>query len=136
MSDSKKQHDAALNERVDAVCQWMDNEGAGMARKLGETPGVAAVAVGSAWTQTPPAEQGTYWHWNGDEDCAPLPIFVLWSGFSRKCFVSRGQLGIEHAIDCDQYGGWWMPLKAPPLPNAGDVPRAGNGAAPKEKNTL
>ena len=69
------------------------------------------------WTQTPPAEQGTYWHWNGDEDCAPLPIFVLWSGFSGKCFVSCGQLGFKDAIDCDKYGGWWLPLYAPPLPN-------------------
>lgn len=70
-----------------------------------------------AWTQTPPALQGEYWHWNGDEDSAPLPMFVLWSGTSGKCFVSRGQLGIEHAIDCDEYGGWWLPLYAPPLPN-------------------
>lgn len=76
-----------------------------------------APATGSAWTQNPPTEQGTYWHWNGDEDCAPLPMFVLWSGHTGKCFVSMGQLGIEHAIDCDQYGGWWMPLYAPPLPN-------------------
>lgn len=91
----------------------------------GPRPSGLSVAQGSAptWTQNPPTEQGRYWHWNGDEDCAPLPMFILWSGHTGKCFVSRGQLGIEHAIDCDQYGGWWMPLYAPPLPNTQDVPR-------------
>lgn len=69
-----------------------------------------------AWTQIPPTTQGTYWHWSGDKDSAPLPMFVLWSGTSGKCFVSRGQLGIEHAIDCDQYGGWWKPLLHPAVP--------------------
>ena len=90
------------------------------------TVDVGSLARGSAptWTQNPPTEQGEYWHWNGDEDCAPLPMFVLWSGHSGKCFVSRGQLGIEHAIDCDQYGGWWMPLYAPPLPNTSAQTRA------------
>ncbi len=68
------------------------------------------------WTQNPPTDQGTYWHWNGDIDCAPLPVFVLWSGTTGKCFVSTGQLGITEPVDCDQYGGWWRPLYAPPLP--------------------
>lgn len=72
----------------------------------------------AAWTQTPPTEQGTYWHWNGDNDCAPLPMFVLWSGSDNKCFVSQGQLGISHAIMCEDYGGWWMPLFEPELPTA------------------
>lgn len=65
------------------------------------------------WTTTPPTEQAWYWHWNGDHDCAPLPISVLYSGTSGKCFVSMGQLGIKHAIDCDQYGGFWMKLERP-----------------------
>ncbi len=69
------------------------------------------------WTQTPPSEQGTYWHWNGDSDSAPVPIFVLWSGTTGKCFVSRGQLGMEHATDCDEYGGGWMPLPDPKTPD-------------------
>lgn len=69
------------------------------------------------WTQTPPTHQGQYWHWNGDDTCSPLPMFILWSGTSGKCFVSAGQLGITEAIDCDKYGGWWMRLLAPPLPN-------------------
>lgn len=70
------------------------------------------------WTQTPPTHQGEYWHWNGDEDAAPMPMFVMWSGTSGKCFVSAGQLGITEAIDCDKYGGWWMMLITPQLPNA------------------
>ena len=79
----------------------------------------AAIAQqNDAWTETPPKEQGTYWHWNGDRDSAPVPIFVLYSGFSGKCFVTKGQLGMDHATDCDQYGGWWMPLADPELPGA------------------
>ena len=90
----------------------------------------------AGWTKTPPTIQGEYWHWNGDEDSAPLPMFVLWSGTSGKCFVSRGQLGIENAVDCDEYGGWWMPLYAPPLPNNGHEPRAGDALTLKQKNIL
>ena len=69
-----------------------------------------------AWTQQPPTEQGWYWNWNGDADCAPLPHSVMWGGLSGKCFVSRGQLGLTVAVDCDKYGGWWAPCEAPPIP--------------------
>lgn len=55
----------------------------------------------TTWTQETPQSQGWYWHWNGDADCAPLPTSVLFSGFLGKCFVSRGQLGITKAVDCD-----------------------------------
>lgn len=68
------------------------------------------------WTQVPPSEQGEYWHWNGDIDCCPVPMFVLWCGSTDKCFVSRGQLGIEHAIDCEEYGGWWKKMITPKVP--------------------
>jgi hypothetical protein len=68
------------------------------------------------WSQQPPVHGGTYWHWNGDYDSGPLPIFVMWSGTSGKCFVSMGQLGLTHAIDCDKYGGWWKELPDPTLP--------------------
>ncbi len=71
----------------------------------------------ATWTKTPPTEQGTYWHWNGDQDSAPVPIFVLYSGFTGKCFVTMGQLGMDHATDCDEYGGWWMPLPDPKTPD-------------------
>jgi len=69
-----------------------------------------------SWTEEPPTEQGQYWHWNGHRDCGPEPMFVLFSGTTGKCFVSKGQLGLEHAVDCDEYGGWWMRMIAPPLP--------------------
>jgi ribosomal protein L37AE/L43A len=68
------------------------------------------------WTQDPPSECGNYWHWSGDPDSAPTPIFVLWSGTSRKCFVTAGQLGLPEAIDCDEFGGWWKRLTAPGTP--------------------
>jgi len=71
----------------------------------------------SPWSTDPPTESGEYWHWNGDRDCRPVPIFVLYSPTTRSCFVSRGQLGIEQAIDCDKFGGHWARLPEwPPLP--------------------
>lgn len=70
----------------------------------------------TGWTQTPPTKQDWYWHWNGDDDCAPLPMSVLYSGTTGKCFVASGQLCIEHAIDCEEYGGWWKPIKTPMTP--------------------
>lgn len=79
---------------------------------------VAAVE-GDAFTEDPPSKQGWYWHWNGDKNCAPVPISVLIHGAGdRKCFVSMGQLGLTQAIECDEYGGWWMPL-IPPSTTAG-----------------
>jgi hypothetical protein len=68
------------------------------------------------WTQEPPTEQGEYWHWTGNPEEAPLPTFVMYSGFTGKCFVSIGQLGNTQPCDCDTYGGWWFRLNCPQLP--------------------
>lgn len=68
------------------------------------------------WSAEPPTEQGWYWHWWNVESGGPVPIIVLYSGTSDTCFVSMGQLGIERAIDCAEYGGFWMPLVAPEVP--------------------
>lgn len=68
------------------------------------------------WSKQAPTKQGWYWHWNGDPEASAYPTSVLWSGTSSSCFVSIGQLGIENAIDCKKYGGYWMPLNQPLLP--------------------
>lgn len=68
-----------------------------------------------AWTKEPPKEQGLYWHWTGDLDARPVPLSVLWSGSTKKCFVSIGQYGITTAIDCDAYGGYWQPVIVPKM---------------------
>lgn len=75
-----------------------------------------APAPNRGWSKTPPTVQDWYWNWSGNEDDAPLPVSVLFSGSTNKCFVSCGQLGLTHAIDCDEYGGWWHPMIAPALP--------------------
>lgn len=72
-----------------------------------------APGVPEGFTSAPPTEQGWYWHWNGDEDSRPIPTSVLWSGSTGTCFVSRGQLGLSEAIDCDKYGGYWLKLNEP-----------------------
>jgi hypothetical protein len=72
------------------------------------------VAVDDArWAKEPPTEQADYWHWDGDEDHAPMIYHVLWSGTAKKCFVSIGQYGIDEAIWCDNFGGYWMKIEQP-----------------------
>ena len=68
------------------------------------------------WTQEPPTEIGLYWHWHGDPDASPVPLNIGFSGTSGKHFVMMGQYGLTRAIDCDEYGGWWLRLHEPPVP--------------------
>jgi hypothetical protein len=75
------------------------------------------------WTKTPPTEQADYWNWDGDPDHAPMIYHVLWSGTAKKCFVSIGQYGIENAIWCDEFGGWWLKIEQPSIPS-GDAAMA------------
>lgn len=72
------------------------------------------IAIG--WTIEPPKDGGWYWHWNGDNESGPLPFSIGYSGTTGKCFVMMGQLGIERAVNCDEYGGWWMPIYDPKPP--------------------
>jgi len=74
-----------------------------------------ATAPSAKWSKEPPSRQGLYWHWSGDLDAGPIPLSVMWSGFSGKCFVSIGQYGITQAIDCDEYGGYWQPAIEPAM---------------------
>lgn len=59
------------------------------------------------WSSEPPTEQGLYWHWSGQKGDSPIPLNVLWSGTVNRCFVSRGQYGIDSAVFCEKYGGLW-----------------------------
>ena len=70
----------------------------------------------SSWSDKPPTEQGWYWHWNGNPEARPVPTSVLFSGSRNACFVSAGQLGLKEAVFCDQYGGYWLPLVEPDVP--------------------
>jgi hypothetical protein len=72
-----------------------------------------AQAGDAQWSKEPPTEQADYWHWDGDEDHAPMIYHVLWSGTAKKCFVSIGQYGIDEAIWCDNFGGYWMKIEQP-----------------------
>ncbi|MBN3729473.1 hypothetical protein [Burkholderia sp. Tr-20390] len=67
------------------------------------------------WSKEPPAKQGLYWHWTGDLDARPIPLNVLWSAATKKCFVSIGQYGITQAVDCDKFGGHWQPAVEPAM---------------------
>ncbi|CAB3733041.1 hypothetical protein LMG22037_05761 [Paraburkholderia phenoliruptrix] len=90
--------------------------GAGFSRGVQFGRATASADVPAfAWTKEPPSEQGRYWHWNGDLDARPVPLSVLWSGSTKKCFVGIGQYGITTAIDCDVYGGYWQPVIEPKM---------------------
>jgi hypothetical protein len=114
----------ALREKVEAQAESLRN----------------CQSAKGGWTPLPPATGGLYWHWNGDEGCTPNPVFVSWSGTTGNCFVQGGQLGMERAMDCDKFGGWWIRLKAPalpPIPSAGTMPcPACLGSGTQNKSTF
>lgn len=126
------------DEKREAIIFHRDRQGEEVLRLIGNSSRIDhlarllaaaqrnAAAFPTTWSSDPPNRQGWYWHWNGDEDCAPLPTSVLYSGTTRKCFVSRGQLCLESAIDCDQYGGLWMPMREPPTRGADGLPIIGS----------
>lgn len=66
------------------------------------------------WRKKPPVEPGWYWHWNGDNDCCPVPMSILFS--DGRPFITIGQLGITQPQWCDEYGGWWMRIREPATP--------------------
>jgi hypothetical protein len=67
------------------------------------------------WTMEPPNQSGTYWHWSGDYDDAPFPLFIGMS--AGNSFVQWKQGGIEEPVDCNKFGGWWLELHDPTLPS-------------------
>jgi hypothetical protein len=67
------------------------------------------------WSHEPPTEQGLYWHWTGDLDSVPIPLGVMYSGVTHKCFVPPGQYGIRLATDCDKWGGYWQKAHVPAM---------------------
>lgn len=71
----------------------------------------------SYWTQDTPEIQGLYWHWSGDSSDTPIVLSVLRSGTNNLCFVSVGQYGIEDAVFCENYGGFWSACVHPELPS-------------------
>lgn len=69
-------------------------------------------AAGS-WTQDAPTEQDWYWHTFGPgEPIFPISVLIHGGG-TRKCFVSAGQLGLSRAVECTEYGGYWMRMIKP-----------------------
>ncbi len=76
----------------------------------------ATIGTGGQWTRDLPTKQMTYWHWDGDEDSAPLPCHVLTSATDDRRFVSANQYGVPHAVDCADMGGWWLPCPTPKTP--------------------
>lgn len=72
------------------------------------------------WDNTPPTQQGIYWHWNGDHDSAPYAMRVMYSGTSGKCFVCITDDPLTRDVDDEVHEGWWQEIPDPMLPN---VPR-------------
>lgn len=67
------------------------------------------------WLKTPTC-QGLWWHWNGDDDDAPIPLEILRDETKGCFFVSAMQYGLGHAMDCEDYGGWWLRAEVPQIP--------------------
>jgi hypothetical protein len=107
--------------------QWQREHGS-KAADLSPAQGAAQVEVEAArdaeWVREP-TEQADYWHWDGDEDHAPMIYHVLWSGSANKCFVSQGQYDIDEAIWCENFGGWWLKIEQPSVRAALAAKRGG-----------
>jgi len=86
-------------------------------RKLGDAARSLVTRLNeesTGWAQTAPTEQGIYWHWSGDPDTTAFPLFVMWSGTERKCFVARNSM--DATPWCDELGGYWSAIREPAVP--------------------
>lgn len=63
------------------------------------------------WSATLPNDQGYFWHWNGDEDCAPVVLFVMYSGTADKYFVCHNFM--TGAPFVEDVGGFWYAIQPP-----------------------
>ena len=61
-------------------------------------------------------ESGEYWWWNEDEDSAPVPVTVAWSGTDDRFFAEIGQLGWNRPQEVIEMGGWWKLIPQEPIP--------------------
>lgn len=78
--------------------------------------GLIHFLAGGRWTKELPSESGSYWYWNGDSDCSPVHIEIMWSGTTKSCFAPANQWGWTRHQDVEEMGGWWMPLNTPQPP--------------------
>lgn len=65
------------------------------------------------WSATLPNDQSYYWHWNGDEDCAPGVLFVMFSGTANKYFVCHNFM--TGAPFVEDVGGLWYAIEPPAI---------------------
>ena len=122
---------AALEAREWAEHVSRDPDAAALELQITELVGLYAAALAKdteRWTKTPPCEQADYWNWDGDPDHAPMIYHVLWSGTAKKCFVSAGQYGIDEAIWCDNFSGWWLKIEQPSIPSTDKAAEEKTGA--------
>jgi hypothetical protein len=69
-----------------------------------------------AWQKELPSESGLWWWWNGDEDAAPIPVTIMYSGCGDNYFAPEGQYGWTRFQAVEEMGGWWKRLPEPLLP--------------------
>lgn len=70
----------------------------------------------NTWTQEPPAEQGPFWFWNGEEDSAPYLLQVMFSGCSGEYFVCIKDDCQARSVTNDAWRGWWKKVQEPKVP--------------------
>lgn len=75
------------------------------------------------WGKEFPDEQ-CYWWWIADDEAVPLVVVFLWSGTTRSCFASMGQLGWKETRDREWFekhypNSRWMKVEEPTPPNCG-----------------
>ncbi len=88
-----------------------------------QPPSPAAV-VEAKWIEAGLIDEGDYWwHWNGDEDSAPVPVWLNASwigspGFNGcEYFAAPNQLGWTYPQKVTDMGGLWCKCIAPDVPD-------------------
>jgi len=72
--------------------------------------------AGDQWV--PPSridDQSYWWWWNGDQDSAPVPVFILRDS-GGKYFATEGQFGWNRFQFVEEMGGLWLKVIEPQVP--------------------
>jgi hypothetical protein len=68
------------------------------------------------WTRTPPTETDWHWYCNPEAYDQPYPVFLEQDRKTGKCFIPKGQIGLDRIIPCEELEGFWMKLETPTAP--------------------
>ena len=88
------------------------------------------------WRKEPPNEQCLWWWWDGDEDSAPCPVSIMYSGTNNNYFAAMDQHGWNESQDLEDMGGLWCKVREPEVPTREQQEAARKALATKGWETV